>query len=469
MVPIIAARHARPVITDDWNYRCTPYAAMTPTWQQAYKKMKFKALPRISAEEARMALLTRDIFSLAVGSGYTSPATMLGLSGTGTFKSPMLMEKRDLLITAAVTSGEHAYAEYNIELYEADEPLDGNQSAIRNLRYEYQQQIMDFNYDRLQGILVDISRGIDGMFLYEKKFPNMMIDREEQFRKDLQETVNNDPVDDKATKAGVKLPSVRRETSSSAELAAEIMTLSHEAFDDEWEGPRNDFEAQQSFSQKEQVRLRYTRNQASFQHDLQKKTSEVTLSVQPTIQSMSELQIQASRSRADKRREETTEARGEDTKKRFAILNETEDLMRAQLKKGRFYAALSEAQKRDYNKILSTPPPKERVEWLVNKLATKIFVYEQFVEMITFCHVEKEDNDGFKFVLNYVHQDFILPELRQKTDQEKFDTIKLFYRRFYEGDGLFPLFVNEKIKTSLEYSGHYPEPPPSKLKKYFSS
>ena len=458
MVPIIAPRHARPVIADDWTYRCTPYAAMTPTWQQAFKKMRFKALPKVSKEEAKAAHITTDCFSLAVGSGYTSPATLLGLSGTGAFKSSMLMEKRDLLIAAADVSGDHAYAEYNIELYEADEPSEDAQNEIRQLRYDYQQQIAGYNRYRLQGILVDISNGIDGMHSYERKFPLMVIDNEDRFRKNLQEALKKDP---SVSYSGIQLPSVRREFTPEDD-GQELSTLSREAFTDVWTGPRNDFEAQQSHSQEEKARLEWEEDQAPFQYALQKRTSEVTLTTVPTVNIMSERQIQASRSRADKNREESAEFRGEDTKKRFEILNETEDLMRAQLKKGRFYSSLTEVQKKDFDQILATSPPRERIEWLVKKLTSSVFDYEQFVEIMTFCHVEKDDENDFKFVLNYCHQNFILPELRQLSAARLKD-FKTFYARFYEGDGLFPLFINEKIKVSLEHAGHYPEPPPRKL------
>ena len=461
MVPIIAARHARPVVTDDWTYRCTPYAAMTITWQQAFKKMRIKALPKISVDEAQASHLTTDCFSLAVGSGYTSPATMLGLSGTGTFKAPMLMEKRDLLIAAAEVSGEHAYAEYNIELYEADPPNELVQSDLRQIRFNYQQQIADYNKHRLQGILVDITNGINGMTLYKRKFPLMILDDEDRFRKLLQETLKKSYGN--YTASGVALPSIRREHTPDDD-GEEIVTLSREAFEDDWTGPRNEFEAQQSHHQREQARLEYPEERAPFQYALQKKTSEVTLTTPPVIRQMSELQIQTSRSRAERERENQAELRGEDSRKRFAILNETEDLMRAQLKKGRFYSVLTEVQKKDFDSILEKSPPREQVTWLVRKLQSTVREYPQFVELMTFCHVQKEGDDGFKFVINYVHQNYILPELRQLRDQEWVEKIKSFYRRFYEGDGLLDVFVNEKIKTSLEYAGYYPEPPPSEYK-----
>ena len=459
IVPVIAPRHARPVVTDDWTYRCTPYAAVTPTLMQAFKQMRSKALPRISAEEANLACLTRDCFSYAVGSGYTSPATILGLSGTGIFKSAMLMEKRDLLITAADLSEDHAYAEYNIELYEADEPTPGAGSEIRQLRYEYQQQIADFCRRKLQGILVDISYGITGMALYRQKFPEMMIDGDDQFRKTLQEALKDEF---KIGRNGNKLPCIRQ--TYAAEEGEEMMTLSREAFDEEWTGPRNEFEAGQSHQQAVQTRLEWPEEKAPFQFALQKRTSEVTLTMQPLVRHLTQVQLEASRIRADIRQEKNAAFRGENPKKTFAILNEMEDLMRAQIKKGRFYTALNEDQKAHFNEVLDTPPPPESVTWLTEKLQT-VSEFSSFMEIMTHCHVQKSGTDDFNFVMNYVHQNFVLPELRQKISPDRLNMIKEFYLRLYEGDGLLPLFVNERLKTALEYAGHYPEAPSSKLLK----
>ena len=154
LVPIIACRHSRPVVVDDWNYRTTAYAAMSVTWLQAFKQMRRQPLPKISEDEAWDSWLTRDCFSHAVGTGYIAPASMLGLSGTGGFQAPMRMERRDLLITAAEKSGDFAYAEYNIDLYEADEPEDVTENELRRIRFSHQKQIATFNERRLEGKLM---------------------------------------------------------------------------------------------------------------------------------------------------------------------------------------------------------------------------------------------------------------------------------------------------------------------------
>ena len=457
MVPIISARHARPVVVDDWNYRCTPYAAVTVTFMQAFKKMRFFPVPKISQTEANASCLTRDCFSHAVGSGYTSPATLLGLSGTGAFKSAMLMEKRDLLVAAADLSGEHAYAEYNIDLYEADEPTTGIDNELRQLRFDYQEQLARYNKQRLQGILVDISNGIDGMRTYQKKFPLMVIDDLDHFRKALQEALKDQP---NVGRSGETLPSVRRERDDDG---TELATLSREAFDDEWDGPRNEFEASQSLAQQEQARLEYPEERAPFQYALQKRTSEVSLATPPAVSSMTQSQIAASRVRAEREQTQASETRGESDRKSFAILNETEDLMRAQLKKGRFYVALSAEQKRQFNEVLQISPPQERIEWLVSKLQS-VKLYSQFLDLITFCHVQKFGENNFEYVLNYIHQDFILPVIRQRETPERHNLLKSFYLRLYEGDGLLTYFIDEKMKFVLQHTGHYPEPPSSKLK-----
>ena len=297
------------------------------------------------------------------------------------------------------------------------------------------------------------------MVAYKMKFPLMAIDNGDEFREAMKEALKDE---DYLSRSGeLRLPCIKRDPD---EDGPTLLALSQEAFDDDfcdWSQPRNEFEAQLSNQGQERRRLEYPEERAPFQYTLQKKTSEVALSVQPPVKHLTQLQIAASRVRAEKSEQKVLEARGLEKKKSFVILNESEDLMRAQVKKGRLYAALNEEQKKAFNEILLTPPPEERIQWLLKKL-NHIESYSEFLDLITFCHPEQSVDGDFQFVLNYVHQDFMLPVIRQKFTEEHQNRLKTFYARLYEADALLSTFVSGALKSALEHANFYPEPPPSK-------
>ena len=163
-MPIIAARHSRPVISDSPNYRTTAHSALTPTLLQAFKMMNPVYKVELEITDTSESGVKPDMFSQFVGSGYATLASHIGLNGNGGFKSAMKMEKRDMLVAAAMSSGVHNYAEVYIEHYEAELPTTSEERAAKELRRRYQTDLLELWEQKFLSFHISVAGGFKGGF-----------------------------------------------------------------------------------------------------------------------------------------------------------------------------------------------------------------------------------------------------------------------------------------------------------------
>lgn len=110
-----------------------------------------------------------DVFSQFVGNGYATLASHIGINGNGGFKSAMKLEKRDMLVTAAMDTGIHGYAEHYIEHYEADAPTTNEERVVKELRRRYQTDLWEAWRDKLTAYHINVGRGFKGKQLHNLK------------------------------------------------------------------------------------------------------------------------------------------------------------------------------------------------------------------------------------------------------------------------------------------------------------
>ena len=150
-----------------------------------------------------------------------------------------------------------------------------------------------------------------------------------------------------------------------------------------------------------------TEERAPFQVNLQRRTSELTLSSAPPVETMTQLQISAekaaARAEADRRRDKDNQD----------VLNFVEDILKAHIGQGKIYNGFTGEEKRAFNEAINVAPPEERVDWLANKLMmTENLTYEIFLNTLCFVHSEVIPGDPRRrrrYTLNYVHQKHVLP------------------------------------------------------------
>ena len=106
-----------------------------------------------------------DVFSQFVGSGYATLASHIGINGNGGFKSAMKLEKRDMLVAAAMSTNIHGYAETYIEHYEADAPTTTEERAVKELRRRYQTDLVELWSDKFYSYHINVGKGFKGIVL----------------------------------------------------------------------------------------------------------------------------------------------------------------------------------------------------------------------------------------------------------------------------------------------------------------
>ena len=306
----------------------------------------------------------------------------------------MRLERRDRLVAAAMLTREHKFAKGAIADYEIEPPRRSyDQYAVRNLKYRHQEELMHYWKKGIRAMQWHI-RYLDGFSDYEFKFPYMINDTDKSFLKAVQATLEKEPLaigypcaykEDPAEKTRLQQLKTGRAT------LPETMSSEIPSFDD-WK----------------QARLQYTEKQASFQTVLQRRTSELTLTSAPPVEAMTPLMI------AKLKIEQTAES--DFQKKQTAtadVLTFAENILQAQLFKGSIYDGLTEEEKEIFQETVNTVPPRERIEWLVDKLErVHDLTYEMFLNNISFVHVQNSFADGKcdkEFVLNYIHQKHLVP------------------------------------------------------------
>ena len=161
-MPIIAAGHSRPVISEDPKYRTTEHAALTPTLLQAFKMMNPRYKVELEITDTYDSGVKPDVFSQFVGNGYATLASFIGINGNGGFKCAMKLEKRDMLVTAAMKTGIHGYAENYVEHYEAEAPTTSEEKAVKELRRRYQADLLELWADKLVSFHINVDGGFKG-------------------------------------------------------------------------------------------------------------------------------------------------------------------------------------------------------------------------------------------------------------------------------------------------------------------
>ena len=161
-MPIISARHSRPVIAENTDYRTTAHAAITPTLLQAFKMMNPLYREELEITDTSESGVKRDLFSQFVGNGYATLASHIGINGNGGFKSAMKLEKRDMLVTAAMVSGIHCYAETYVEHYEAEAPTTSEERVAKEVRRRYQADLQELWSDKLHSFHISVKGGFKG-------------------------------------------------------------------------------------------------------------------------------------------------------------------------------------------------------------------------------------------------------------------------------------------------------------------
>ena len=115
----------------------------------------------------------------------------------------------------------------------------------------------------------------------------MVIDPQKQFRTALRDALNQTPNNE-------RFPSVMKERKEENQQALEALTKESVSDSFFMQEPRTDFESK-TRSERDQLRLEYPETKAEFQFALQKRTSHLTLTMAPSIQHMTPLQLKASK------------------------------------------------------------------------------------------------------------------------------------------------------------------------------
>ena len=304
------------------------------------------------------------------------------------------MERRDRLVASAMLTKKHKYAKEAISDYEIEPPRRSyDQFAVKNLKYNHQVDVMEYWKKGIRAIMFPINY-LDGLSDLFFKFPYMTSDVDKTFIKAVQATLENEPT-------AVNHPCTFREAPSERQRLLAITNHPPSL-------PETMSTDIPSFEELKQARLEYDEDQAPFQTVLQRRTSELTLTTAPPVETFAPLEIatlkieQAVEADHHRRKEATSD-----------ILAFSEDLLKAQLFEGRIYNGLSDVEKKIFQAEVNTPPPRERIEWLANKLESQHnLTYEKFLNNLCFVHVQNVVVDGEvtkKYVMNYVHQKHLMP------------------------------------------------------------
>ena len=76
---------------------------------------------------------------------------------------------------------------------------------------------------------------------------------------------------------------------------------------------------------------------------------------------------------------------------------------------------------------------------------------------MTFCHTEKQLNGEIKFVMNYLHWDFVHGYLERRCAPAHVEKIKNFYAKLYEGQNMIGQLAGAQLKMALQNCNLYPE------------
>ena len=304
------------------------------------------------------------------------------------------MERRDRLITSAMLTKRHKFAKEAISDYEVEPPRRSyDQFAVKNLKYTHQTELMEYWKKGIRAIMFPIYF-VDGLSDYTFKFPYMISDMDKSFLKALQATLNNEPRAINHPCAFKEVPSERQRLLAITDHTPSLPeTMSTDI---------------PSYEDLKQARLQYDEEMAPFQTALQRRTSELTLTTAPPVETFAPLEIatmkieQAAEADYQRRNDATSD-----------ILAFCEDLLKAQLFEGKIYDGLSDVEKKIFEAEVNTPPPRERIEWLADKLDShQNLTYEKFLNNLCFVHVQNVVVDGEvtkQYVLNYVHQKHLMP------------------------------------------------------------
>ena len=361
-MPIIAVAYSQPLVVDATNYHTTAHSAVTTFLLQAFKTMNPVLQTVVENDDEETSGMPKHLFGNMVGTGYVSPAGLLGLSGTGKFKQSMRLEQRDMIVTAAMDSKIQMYAETYVLWYESEYPDSSEDKIVKQQRRYFQDNLNHLWSDKLKAYHYSIAGGIDGMKAYCDKFTFLGIDPEKTFRKMLREALLEDP-------RNQRHPSVMKEND---EMKRVLEQTTRESLSEDFfvEFPRTEVE-RQTFHQRQQLRLEYPPERAPAQYRLQKRTSELTLSTPPTVQSLTPLQIVENRT--DRLRQQSKTA----DKKKFSTLDETQNIMRAHKKQGELYKSFSEEHRAAFNKIRKEKPTETHRKWLMDKLSEPDMDYQR--------------------------------------------------------------------------------------------
>lgn len=138
----------------------------------------------------------------------------------------------------------------------------------------------------------------------------MKVDPRKKFRTALRDALNQTPNQD-------HFPSVMKSQDDTAK--AQMDSLARESVSDTFfmEEPRTEYETK-TRSERDQLRLAYPPDRAEFQFTLQKRTSHLTLTMEPVVQHMTPLQLKASQVQEIKAAERTT------PRPKYTILEESQ-------------------------------------------------------------------------------------------------------------------------------------------------
>lgn len=360
-MPILAAAYSQPLVVDAVDYHTTAHSAVTTYLLQAFKQMNPTLQTIVENDDEDESGMPSHLFSNLVGNGYVSPAGLLGFSGNGKFKQPMKLEQRDMIVTAAMHSKVQMYAETYVLWYESEFPESNEDKVAKQQRRYFQENLCHLWADKLQAYHYSIAGGIDGMGMYCRKFKFLGIDPDKSFRQSLREAMRDDP-------RNLRHPTVMKENE---DLKKCLEQTTRESLSEDFfvEHPRTEME-RMTFNQRQQLRLEYPPERAPAQYHLQKRTSELSLSTPPTVQSLTPLQIVANRTNMLRQQSKRT-----DTKK-FSLLDEAQKIMRAHKKQGELYKGFSEENRAAFNEIRKIPPSKTHHKWLINKLSETDMDYQ---------------------------------------------------------------------------------------------
>ena len=339
-IPIVAARGSRPVICPTKDFRTSALSAMTPTWLQAQNQMTPAVVnhQKVARADVAMFKIPPHGFAYAKGAAGPSMGSFLGLNGAGKFKQAMRMERRDLLVAAAMATGCIKHARQCISDFEAEQPLRKEDTyAIRNQRYQHQQQLSDYWGALLDAKITPVV-AFDTLQQYREKFPYNFFDYGKSFRKLVQEAMDqrrDDPRDK-------NFPVLIR---SEPELKHQL----RDTFFDKSALPAIQAEIP-SYEESMAMVWNYSVEDAPMQVTLQRKTSELTLNSLPSVEVMTQLEISAAKTAeriaADKKRD----------KDHSNVLSFTEEILKAHLFEGTIFASFTPEEKTAFKEQVNNQP-----------------------------------------------------------------------------------------------------------------